>query len=180
MSILKKVLEKFLQSMLKDWRKPTMKLSKNFYLSELVKSQVAERKGLDNTPDGVVQANLKGLCMNVLQKVRDHYGKPVVINSGYRSPAVNKAIGGSTTSQHCKGEAADFEIPGLDNKEVAKWIANNLSFDQLILEFYEEGKGKNSGWIHVSYKDLPDNRKSMLRAKRVNGKTKYFQTGMGF
>ena len=139
-----------------------MKLTNNFSLQELLKSQTALRKGIDNKPanPGVI-TNLQVLCEKVLQPVRDHFGKPVVINSGYRSPKLNKAIGGSNKSQHTKGEAADIEIPGLSNKELAEYIEDNLPFDQLILEFYN-GVDPNSGWVHVSYVNDSDNRKQTL------------------
>ena len=139
-----------------------MKLTNNFSLQELLKSQTALRKGIDNKPanPGVI-TNLQVLCEKVLQPVRDHFGKPVVINSGYRSPKLNKAIGGSNKSQHTKGEAADIEIPGLSNKELAEYIEDNLPFDQLILEFYN-GVDPNSGWVHVSYENDSDNRKQTL------------------
>ena len=125
-----------------------MQLSKNFWLSEFVTSQTAERMRLDNTPTTDVINNLKMLCDRVLQPIRDHYNLPVIISSGYRSPAVNRAVGGSTRSQHQFGQAADFEIPSVDNYQLAKWIEQNYNYDQLILEFYTGG---NSGWVHVGY-----------------------------
>jgi len=139
-----------------------MKLTENFSLQEMIKSQTAERKGIDNKPsDPSVITNLQTLCEKVLQPVRDHYGRPVVINSGYRSPKLNKAIGSSSKSQHTKGEAADIEIPGVSNKELAEYIRDNLGFDQLILEFYN-GVDPQSGWVHVSYVDDNSNRKQTL------------------
>ena len=139
-----------------------MKLSENFSLQELLKSQTALRKGIDNKPtDPSVITNLQVLCEKVLQPVRDHFARPVVINSGYRCPKLNKAIGSSSKSQHTKGEAADIEIPGLSNKELAEYIEDNLPFDQLILEFYN-GVDPNSGWVHVSYVGDSDNRKQTL------------------
>ena len=139
-----------------------MKLSENFSLQELLKSQTALRKGIDNKPtDPSVVTNLQVLCEKVLQPVRTHFGKPVVINSGYRCPKLNKAIGSSSKSQHTKGMAADIEIPGLSNKELAEYIEDNLPFDQLILEFYN-GVDPNSGWVHVSYVSDSDNRKQTL------------------
>ncbi len=139
-----------------------MKLTSNFSLQELLKSQTALRKGIDNKPanPGVI-TNLQVLCEKVLQPVRDHYARPVVINSGYRCPKLNKAIGSSSKSQHIKGMAADIEIPGLSNKELAEYIEENLPFDQLILEFYN-GVDPNSGWVHVSYVSDSDNRKQTL------------------
>jgi zinc D-Ala-D-Ala carboxypeptidase len=148
-----------------------MRLSPNFVLSEFTRSSAAERLGLDNTPSQEHIENLKLLCYHVLQKVRNHYGKPVIVTSGYRSPAVNKAIGGSATSQHSNGEAADIEIMGLSNHDLAVWIRNNLVFDQLILEFFQLGV-PNSGWVHVSYK-LNNNRRQVLTAVKEGNRTVY-------
>ena len=156
-----------------------MKLSKNFWLKEFIKSETAIRKGIDNTPNRQITIALMKLVRYILQPLRDSYNKTVVINSGYRSPKLNKAIGGSSKSQHCKGEAADIEIPGVDNLEVAKWIAINTSFDQLILEFYEKGKPE-SGWVHVSYKDKKQNREQILRAIKKAGKTKYYSINLEY
>ena len=147
-----------------------MKLSKNFWLNEFTKSGVAARKGISNKPTPQVTENLTLLCKNILQVVRYAFGA-VTINSGYRSRQLNKSIGGSIHSQHCKGEATDFEVQSEDYYEVAEWIRQNLEFDQLILEFYDEDD-PNSGWIHVSYRK-GKNRKQVLRAVRVKGKTKY-------
>jgi len=148
-----------------------MKLSENFSLSEYTKSQTATRKGIDNTPGQEHLEAAKALFENVVQKVRDHFG-PTIITSGYRSPALNEAIGGSATSQHSKGEAADLEVPGVSTAEVCEWIAANTDFDQLILEFYTPGD-TNSGWVHVSYKADGSNRNQTLTAAKVNGKTEY-------
>ncbi len=148
-----------------------MKLSKNFSLAEFTKSQTAERKGIDNTPEGKHMDAAVALFEDVVQPVRDHFG-PTTINSGYRSPALNDAVGGSITSQHCKGEAADIEVPGVANADLANWIVENLEFDQVILEFYTKGI-PDSGWVHVSYKADGENRKSILTASRVDGKTVY-------
>jgi len=149
-----------------------VRLSENFTLAEFTKSQTATRKGLDNTPGEEHLANAKELFQNVVQKVRDNFGV-TVINSGYRGPALNEAVGGSSKSQHCKGEAADIECPGTGIYDVAKWIEENLDFDQLILEFYTPGI-PDSGWVHVSYKSA-GNRKSVLTAMKENGKTVYKQ-----
>ena len=150
-----------------------MQLSKNFSLIELTKSQTAERKGIDNTPSPEHKRNLKSLCTRVLQPVRDHFNRVVSVSSGYRSEALCVAIGSKITSQHAKGQAADFEIFGTPNNEVANWIRNNLIFDQLILEFWNSDE-PNSGWVHVSYDpDFNQNRKQYLRAYKANGKTKY-------
>jgi len=148
-----------------------MRLSKNFTMAEFTKSQTAERKGIDNTPEGEHLEAAQALFENVVQPVRDHFG-PTVINSGYRSPALNEAVGGSSTSQHCKGQAADIEVPGTPNADLAQWIVDNVDFDQVILEFYTPGI-PDSGWVHVSYKADGDNRKSILTAMKENGKTVY-------
>lgn len=137
-----------------------MQLSKNFSLSELTKSQTATRLGIDNTPNEEQIENLKHLCVNVLQKVRSYYKKPITPSSGFRSIELCKAIGSSSKSQHAKGEAVDFEIIGVSNMELAKWMCANLDFDQLILEFYDESD-PNSGWVHCSYKSK-NNRNQVL------------------
>ena len=150
-----------------------MKLSENFSLVELTKSQTAERKGIDNTPSTEHQENLKSLCTHVLQPVRDHFSRVVSVSSGYRSEALCLAIGSKTTSQHAKGEAADFEIFGVSNKELADWINENLDYDQLILEYWKK-EDPNSGWVHCSYSE-GNNRRQYLRAYKEDGKTKYEQ-----
>ena len=127
-----------------------MKLSENFSLLELTKSQTAERKGIDNTPSTEHQENLKKLCENVLQPVRDHFEQVVSVSSGYRSPELCTAIGSKITSQHAKGQAADFEIFGVSNKELADYIDSELHYDQLILEYWNESD-PNSGWVHCSF-----------------------------
>jgi len=147
------------------------KLSPNFTLSEMVKSETAVRRGLDNTPSQVEVDNLKRLAVNVLQKVREHYKKGVKVNSGFRHPEVNAAVGGSRTSDHCKGQAADIEIPGVANADLAEWISKNCEFTQLILEFYTPGV-PDSGWVHVSY-DPANLKKQVMTAMKENGKTVY-------
>ena len=137
-----------------------MKLTPHFTLDEMVKSQTALRLGLDNTPDTDEMESLLALCENVLEPVRVHWDKPVVVNSGFRSLPVNRAIGSRDSSQHAKGEAADIEIPGIDNLVLYYWIAEELDFDQLILEFYNGEP--SSGWVHVSYVGL-ENRNETLR-----------------
>ena len=147
-----------------------MKLSRNFTLQELIKSDTAIRKGIDNNPNADQIEKLKTLCETILQPVRDHFGR-VKVTSGYRSPELCAAIGSSVNSQHAKAEAADFECMGVDNAELADWIQKNLEYDQLILEFYTPGE-PNSGWIHCSYvSDSP--RKQFLHAYKSEGKTKY-------
>ena len=150
-----------------------MKLSENFSLKELTSSQTAERKGINNTPSPEHQENLKSLCTHILQPVRDHFEQVVSVSSGYRSPELCTAIGSKITSQHAKGEAADFEIFGVSNKELADYIHENLEYDQLILEYWKESD-PNSGWVHCSYKS-EGNRKQYLRAYKENGSTKYEQ-----
>ena len=148
-----------------------MNLSANFTLKELTKSDTATRLGLDNTPDEATIENLKLLCQEVLQPIREHFGKSVTVNSGFRSPESNAAVNGSKTSDHCKGMAADIEIVGVPNPELAQWIMDNLDYTQLILEFYTQGQ-PNSGWVHVSYD--PNNIKMQeLTAVKVAGKTQY-------
>ena len=150
-----------------------MKLCKNFSLTELTKSQTAERMGLDNNPSEDQTENLRLLCERVLQPVRDHFDDVVTISSGYRSEILSQKIGSSSKSQHCRGQAADFEIFGVENNKVSDWIKENLMFDQLILEYYTPGE-PNSGWIHVSYnRDINLNRKEYLMAIKVDGKTQY-------
>ena len=149
-----------------------MSLTENFSLEELTKSQTAIRKGIDNTPGPEHQENLKSLCEMILQPIRDHFSRVVTISSGYRSPELCTAIGSKITSQHAKGQAADFEIFGVSNKELADYIDQNLDYDQLILEYWNESD-PNSGWVHCSYTD-GNNRKQYLKAyKDEQNKTKY-------
>ena len=144
-----------------------MKLSDHFSLAEFTKSQTAERKGIDNTPTQDHIERMKILCVSVLEPIRTEFDKPIMINSGYRSPDLCEAIGSKPTSQHAKGEAADIEIPGVYNAELAKYIQDNLNFDQLILECYTGDP--SSGWVHVSYVGLHANRKDVLTYDRTNG-----------
>lgn len=131
-----------------------MRLSQNFTLAECVKSDTAERLGLDNTPDAETIERMKAVCTNILEAARHTYGRPVMVRSFYRSPDVNAAVGSKPNSQHVSGEAVDFEIPGVPNDELARWVRDRLTFDQCILEFYKPGV-PDSGWVHVSYKDGP-------------------------
>jgi len=142
-----------------------MKLSGHFSLAELTKSQTATRKGINNKPTLDHIENLTELCTQVLEPTRRNFGKPMVISSGYRSEELCEAIGSSKNSQHAKGEAADFEMFGVDNKELAKYIKNNLVFDQLILEFYNPDD-PSSGWVHCSYSKEENRKESLL----YNGK----------
>ena len=151
-----------------------MKLTANITLDELTKSQTAERKGINNNPSPEQIENLKALAINVLQPIRSQFNKPLIISSGFRCAELCIEIGSSVNSQHTahdEAAAADFEIPGVDNRELARWIRDNFEVDQGILEFYIDGE-PTSGWIHCSY-SRNNNRQQWLRAKRVNGKTTY-------
>ena len=148
-----------------------MQLTNNFSLAEMVKSDTALRHDMDNTPGEAEIANLKTLCEKVLQPVRDHFQTGVKVNSGFRHPEVNAKVGGSKTSDHCKGQAADIEIPGIANADLAVWIMENLTYTQLILEFYTPGV-PDSGWVHVSY-DSANLKKQNLTATKRDGKTVY-------
>ena len=148
-----------------------MNLSKNFTLNELTKSQEAIRLGINNTPSDEHILNLKTLCANILQPIRDFYQMPVSVSSGYRSPELCKAIGSSSTSQHARGEAVDFEVFNIANKDLSDWIVANLDYDQCILEFWNINE-PNSGWVHCSF-STKYNRRQYLKAEKVNGKIVY-------
>ena len=137
------------------------KISPHFTLGELCKSQTAERMGIDNSPNKSQLECLTLVAQRVLEPVREHFGKPFAPNSGFRCLELNSAIGSSSKSQHCKGQAIDFDIPGTSNEEVARWIKETISYDQLILEFYD-GVDPNSGWVHVSYVSEEANRREAL------------------
>jgi zinc D-Ala-D-Ala carboxypeptidase len=144
-------------------------LSKNFSLAELTKTSAKA----DNTPSAEQIENLRALCVNVLQPLREAMGRPMRVNSGFRSDAVNRAVGGSSTSQHSRGEAADIEFDGFDNLALGLKIMDmKLPFDQLIFEFLVPGD-PNGGWIHVSHKRSGKQRGQVLTASRVGGKTVY-------
>ena len=146
-----------------------MKLSKNLSLSEVIKSNTAIKNGIDNSPTLEHLQSLELIAEKIFQPVREHFGVSIGISSGYRSEALNKAIGGSKTSQHCKGEALDLDADmfgGLTNKEIFNYIVENLDYDQIINEY-------NYSWIHVSYKSSKENRNQVLKASKVNGKTIY-------
>ena len=150
-----------------------MKLSKNLSLSEVTKSNTAIKNGIDNTPTMEHMENLRAVAANIFQPMRDHFNIPIAITSGYRGEELNKIIGGSLTSQHCKGEALDIDADvykGITNAEIFNYIALSLDFDQLIWEFGDEDQ---PDWIHVSYTESRPNRKEMLAAYRENGKTRY-------
>ena len=144
-----------------------MRLSKHFSLEEMTRSMVAARKGIDNTPGAGEIKNLGDLCYEILEPVRAHFDKPIMVSSGYRSEALCEAIGSKKTSQHAKGQAVDFEINGIPNIKVAYWLTNNVDFDQCILEYYQPDDDQH-GWIHVSYNEKGANRKKVLT---FDGKT---------
>jgi hypothetical protein len=150
-----------------------MQLTKNFTVAELSRSEAAARKGVDNTPPPDAVENLRALCTHVLQPLRDAMGRSMRVNSAYRGPEANKAVGGSKTSQHMTGEAADIEFDGFDNKLLAQKIVDmKLPFDQLIAEFVDPAV-PGSGWVHVSHKRGGPQRGQVLRAVTEAGKTKY-------
>lgn len=136
-----------------------IKLSQNLTLSEAITSQTAIRKKIDNTPSAEVISNLKYVAVNIFQKVRDHFGKPIRLSSGYRSPMLNKEVGGSKSSQHVTGQAFDMQgTNGVTNAEIFEYIKDNLIFDQLIWEY---GNDKEPAWVHVSLRKS-NNRKQVF------------------
>jgi zinc D-Ala-D-Ala carboxypeptidase len=150
-----------------------MQLSKNLSLVEVTRSDSAKRFGISNMPTPEHIENFKKLAENIFQPIRDHFGKPIHISSGYRSLALNKVIKGSSlTSQHCSGEAIDIDMDGTDitNAQIFNYIKDNLNFDQLIWEF---GNNVNPDWVHVSYESTGKQRKQILRAVKPDGKTSY-------
>jgi uncharacterized protein YcbK (DUF882 family) len=147
------------------------KLSKNLTLAEAITSQTATRLGIINQPSPLIIKKMELVAQNIFQKIRDHFDKPLRVSSFYRSPALNKRIGGSTTSQHCLGEAIDLQATaGFTNKEIFEYVRLNLKFDQLIGEFPDANN--NFEWVHVSFKEK-GNRNQILIAKKVKGKTTY-------
>jgi zinc D-Ala-D-Ala carboxypeptidase len=138
-------------------------------IKELLFSETATRLGIDNTPNDQILINLQTLIYEVIEPIINQFGD-IKITSGYRSPALCKAIGSSPNSQHTKGEAVDFIVPNISNQEVSLWIVQNLEFDQCILEFWKPET--NSGWIHCSY-NKGNNRKMYLRAYKANNRTVY-------
>jgi zinc D-Ala-D-Ala carboxypeptidase len=150
-----------------------MKLSDNLTLAEVTKSRTAKRLGIDNSPTIEHLENLKAVAQNVFQPVRLHFKKPLFVSSGYRSEALNDAIKGSSSSQHCKGEALDLDAQvygGFTNNELYNYIKDHVEYDQLIWEF---GTDDEPDWVHVSYKKDGGNRRECLRAERKNGRTSY-------
>jgi hypothetical protein len=149
-----------------------MQLSTNLSLAEVTRSETAKRRGISNMPTAEHIENFKKLAANIFQPIREHFGKPILISSGYRSAELNKAIGGSLSSQHCSGEAIDIDMDGTDitNAQIFNYIKDNLNFDQMIWEF---GTDANPDWVHVSFAANRSQRKQILVAKKVNGKTTY-------
>jgi hypothetical protein len=151
-----------------------MKISEHLDLSEVTRSDSAKRKGISNEPTAEHLENFKKLAANVFEPIRNHFGFPIHISSGYRSKALNTAIGGSLTSQHCKGEAIDIDMDGssngITNKMVFDYIKANIKFDQMIWEF---GNDTNPDWVHVSYSASGKQRGQILKAIKSNGATKY-------
>ena len=148
-----------------------MKLSEHLDLSEVIRSDSAKRNGISNMPTPDHIANFMLLAEKIFEPIRDNFGVPIHISSGYRSVELNRLIKGSATSQHCKGQAIDIDMDGtsLTNKQIFDYIKDNLPFDQLIWEF---GNEDNPDWVHVSY--VPNGRKQILKAFKMNGTTKYF------
>jgi hypothetical protein len=139
-----------------------MRISPHVTLAELTQSQTATRLKIDNTPPPAVVANLKLVCQKVFEPTRTHFGKPIRISSGYRSPKLNKEIGGAKNSQHTKGEALDLQgMEGLKNSQIFNYIKNNLDYDQLIWEY---GTATEPAWVHVSFRKT-GNRKQILTVK---------------
>lgn len=148
-----------------------IRISKHISIKEATRSNTAERLGIDNFPDSPTLVNMQALAENVFEPLREHFGHPIYITSFYRSPELNKAIGGSSRSQHCKGQAIDIDdvIGSSTNADFFNYIKDNLEFDQLIWEF---GNDDSPNWVHVSY-NASNNRGNILKAIKENGKTKY-------
>jgi hypothetical protein len=151
-----------------------MQITQHLNLAEVTRSETAKRKGISNMPTPDHLENFKNLAINIFEPIRRYFGSPIHISSGYRSKALNTAIGGSLTSQHCSGEAIDIDMDGstsgVTNKHVFDYIKQHLNFDQLIWEF---GTKDNPDWVHVSYKTNGNQRKQVLKAVKQGGKTSY-------
>ena len=149
-----------------------MQLSKNLSLAEVMRSETAKRKGISNMPTPEHIENFKLLAENVFQPIREHFGVPIHISSGYRSKALNTAVGGSLSSQHCSGEAIDIDMDGtsVTNAQIFNYIKDNLNFDQMIWEF---GTDTNPDWVHVSYESTGKQRKQILKAVKGAKGTSY-------
>lgn len=149
-----------------------MKISDHISYKEAIKSNTATRRGIDNTPDDYQITNMVGIAHNVFEPLREWVGGPIKINSMFRCEELNRAIGGSSRSQHCEGRAIDLDdtFGHKTNAEMFEYIRKNLNFDQLIWEF---GDDKNPDWVHVSYISDDENRGRVMRAEKINGKTQY-------
>jgi zinc D-Ala-D-Ala carboxypeptidase len=149
-----------------------MKISDHITYAEAIHSNTAKRKGIDNTPSEVQVLSMKLLADKVFEPLRKWVGGPIKVNSFFRSVALNEAIGGAASSQHCKGQAIDIDdVYGRKtNAEMYKWIQENLDYDQMIWEF---GTDTQPNWIHVSYVSKEENRNKCLKAYKEHGKTKY-------
>lgn len=149
-----------------------MQLSKNLSLNEVTKSNTAIRKGIVNMPNEIELNALKAIATEVFQPIRDHFSCPIYVSSGFRSVELNKAVNGSLSSSHCKGEALDIDMDNrnsVTNREIFEYIRKNLTFDQLLWEY---GDDFNPSWVHVSY-SKDDNRNQVLVVYKDNGVTKY-------
>ena len=147
-------------------------VSKNISYKEATHSTTAKRLGIDNTPNAEQFSNMVYVAENVFQPIREHFGVPIYVSSFFRSEGLNRAIKGSVNSTHIKGEAMDLDadvFEGVTNAQIFEYIKNNLEFDQLIWEF---GTDENPAWVHVSLSKR-NNRKQVLKAVRVDGKTHY-------
>jgi len=143
-----------------------MKLSEHVTIEEFIYSPTAVNRGIDNSMNIQQTDNAKKLCINVFEPIRSYVGEPIKINSGFRGIALNKVVKGAYTSQHCLGEAMDLD---LHDRDLFEWIIDNIEYDQLIFEF---GTTDSAGWFHISYRE-GRNRKQVLRATKVKGKTVY-------
>ena len=151
-----------------------MQLSKNLSLKEVVKSNTASRLGIDNTPEDWEIENLKAVAENVFQPIRDHFGVPIAVSSGYRGKQLNKAIGGSRYSQHMVGEALDLDADvygRITNADIFNFVKDNLVWDQMIWEF---GDDEEPNWVHIPYKSVGQNRKQIKRARRDEKNKVYY------
>ena len=149
------------------------KISKHVSYAEGIKSNTAMRLNIDNAPGDYHLTNMTGVAENIFEPLREWVGGPIKINSFYRSVALNKAIGGSSRSQHCEGRAMDIDdtFGHKTNAEMFEWIKANLNFDQMIWEF---GTEDNPDWVHISYVSPEENRNRCLKAERINGKAVYY------
>ena len=148
------------------------RISEHISYKEAIKSNTALRLNLDNNPDAYQITNMVGVAHNIFEPLRQYVGGPIKINSFFRSEELNRAIGGSSRSQHCEGRAIDLDdtFGHKTNAEMFHYIKENLNFDQMIWEF---GDDENPAWVHVSYVSEDENRKRCLRAFKENGKTNY-------